>query len=51
MEDKKNKLPIDFDEITQEEIDKLDSYKRVTEYERIDLLIALVDSESDEEEE
>lgn len=49
--EEKRKLPIDFDSITQEEIDELDSYKRVTEYEPIDLLKALVDSEKDEEEE
>lgn len=49
MEEKKRKLPIDFENITQEEIDKEDSYKRVTEYEPIDLLKALVDSEEEKE--
>lgn len=44
---KEKKLPLDFSEITQEEIDRLDSYKKIEEYTILDLLKAIVET-SDE---
>lgn len=48
MKEEKN-FPIDFSEITQEEIDKADNYKKINEYEILDLLKAIVDSEEEKE--
>ncbi len=50
MEEEK-KSPIDFLNVTQEEIDKVDSYKRVEDYDVGDFLKAVVDSELEEDEE
>lgn len=48
MKDKK--LPFDFSELTQEDIDKADSYKKVNEYDIMDLLKAIVESSEEEQE-
>lgn len=40
----KRKLPFDFSEITQEEIDRLDNYKKVNEYTVLDFLKAIVET-------
>ena len=42
------KLPLDFYELTQEDIDRADSYKKVNEYDIMDLLKAIVDSSEEE---
>ncbi|MBO5476446.1 MAG: hypothetical protein J6A15_01670 [Clostridia bacterium] len=42
------KLPLDFSELTQEDIDRADSYKKVNEYDIMDLLKAIVDSSEEE---
>lgn len=46
MEEKK--LPLDFSELTQEEIDRADSYKKVNDYDIMDLLKAIVESSEEE---
>lgn len=46
MDDKK--LPLDFSELTQEDIDKANSYKKVEDYDVMDLLKAIVDSAEEE---
>lgn len=42
------KLPLDFSELTQEDIDRADSYKKVNEYDIMDFLKAIVDSSEEE---
>lgn len=49
MNDEKKKLPIDFSEITEEDIQTASNYKQLKEYTPIDLLQALIDSESSDD--
>lgn len=48
-DEKKRKLPIEFSEITEEDMQTASSYKQLKEYTPLDLLQALIDSESSDD--